>query len=142
MIVATAPTLSEFEGRWQIDRRIRDHLAGTTGQFEGTAVFRPDGDGLAYHETGHLHLPGHAPFLAERRYRWREDGGRLTVEFEDGRFFHSFGSADRAASHWCDPDTYIVHYDFDGWPIWQAKWEVSGPRKAYEMISVYRPLSA
>lgn len=133
----TTPPLAAFEGTWQVTRRITDHRAGTTALFEGSAVFVPDETGLAYHETGHLHLPGHAPFVAERRYHWRVQDGALHVDFEDGRVFHSIDNARHEATHWCDPDTYVVHYDFDDWPLWHSRWEVSGPRKAYEMITSY-----
>ena len=137
MTTCTAPELAAFEGSWQVSRQITDHRAGTTARFEGSAVFVPDGTGLAYHETGHLHLPGHAPFVAERRYHWRAQDGALHIDFEDGRVFHSIDSTRLEATHWCDPDNYVVHYDFDDWPLWHSRWEVSGPQKAYEMITSY-----
>ncbi len=94
--------------------------------------------GLSYFETGKLTLPGHAPFTAERRYRWCEVDGLVSVEFEDGRFFHSFDATTPEAQHWCDPDTYQVRYMFDEWPVWTSTWRVSGPRKDYEMVSSYQ----
>lgn len=133
----TAPALLDFEGTWSLARRITDHMAGSTGTFEGTATFTRDGAGLAYHEVGLLHLHNHAPFHAERRYRWRDVDGDIEVCFADGRFFHSFSSIHPTASHWCDPDTYLVRYDFDRWPIWQSTWDVSGPQKAYRMVNAY-----
>ena len=139
MKVQTAPTLADFEGIWCLSRRITDHRAGTVGTFEGTATFTPEAAGLAYHEVGLLHLPNHAPFHAERRYRWRDVEGHIEVDFEDGRFFHSFGAKEQTASHWCDPDTYVVRYDFEAWPFWQSAWDVNGPRKAYQMVNAYSP---
>ena len=134
-----APSLFDFEGTWFLTRRIVDHRAGTTGHFEGTATFQRDAFGLAYHETGLLHLPGHTPFHAERRYRWREDSVGIHVDFDDGREFHTFGGAELGASHWCDPDTYIVTYDFETWPVWHSNWDVTGPRKAYQMVNSFSP---
>lgn len=136
----STPRLADFAGHWVLSRRIKDHRAGSDGQFEGIAVFTRDARGLAYHETGLLTLPGHAPFTAERRYHWREEDGQLIIDFADGRFFHSFGGAAQCATHWCDPDTYHVTYDFSAWPVWQSAWDVSGPRKAYEMINRYQPI--
>ncbi|WP_439120268.1 DUF6314 family protein [Marivita sp.] len=141
MKTQTAPRLGDFEGEWALSRRIVDHRAGSIGHFEGTAVFTRDGRGLAYRETGSLSLPGHPPMTAERRYHWREEDGQLIIEFDDGRFFHSFGSTTQSATHWCDPDTYRVCYDFSAWPVWQSTWDVSGPRKAYKMINSFRPLA-
>ena len=123
-----------------MSRVIHDHRAGSTGRLEGTAVFTPDDPGLLYHETGTLTLPGQPPFHAERRYRWRQGDDGLVVEFDDGRFFHVIDPAAPDARHWCDPDTYDVTYEFGFWPDWQSVWTVSGPRKAYQMTTTYRPV--
>ena len=34
---------------------------------------------------------------------------------------------------------YRVRYDFSDWPDWRTIWHVTGPRKAYEMVSHYAP---
>ena len=132
--------LKDFEGRWRLDRQIRDAL-GPDARFHGTAVFSPDGEGLVLHEAGRLELSGQGGFAAERRYLWRQDGAGLAVLFADGRAFHRFVPAASTvdADHWCDPDTYKVRYDFTRWPVWQAEWRVTGPRKDYVMQSVYTP---
>lgn len=129
--------LADFEGHWTVQRRITDHRAGSTGWFEGTARFQPDGEELIYSETGLLHLPGQPAFRAERRYLWANNGPLLQVSFEDGRPFHSFDPANPDATHWCDPDTYAVRYDFAEWPVWHSTWDVSGPSKAYQMVTTY-----
>ena len=74
---------------------------------------------------------------AERRYLWHTEGAEIVVRFADERPFHRFSPAAPAASHWCAPDTYRVRYDFAHWPLWQAQWDVTGPRKDYLMISRY-----
>ncbi len=137
MTVTALPRFADFAGQWHVERHITDRHAQSTGRFEGIARFTPDNRGFAYHESGHLHLPGHAPFVAERRYHWRLENGEVIIDFEDGRFFHSIRDTDTEATHWCDPDHYVVRYDFTDWPNWSSRWTVSGPRKAYEMITRY-----
>ncbi|HKK98593.1 MAG TPA: DUF6314 family protein [Marivita sp.] len=129
--------LTDFVGTWSVARTIADHLGGPDGQFIGTARFEPSGDGVSYHETGSLTLGEHPAFHAERRYYWRQVGELISVFFEDGRPFHSFDPAHPTSSHWCDPDTYRVTYDLADWPVWRSTWDVSGPRKAYKMVTTY-----
>lgn len=136
----TTPVLQDFVGVWTISRVISDHLAASTGAFHGTARFSAVQNGLAYIEKGQLQLVGQPPFLAERRYHWHQDENGLHVSFHDGRPFHSFDPRSPEASHWCDPDTYQVAYEFDAWPHWRTIWNVSGPRKAYQMITDYTPM--
>lgn len=126
-------TLEDFAGHWVLTRVI-DHADGTQATMTGTADFTPDGAGLAYSEKGLLHLTGHAPIRAERRYLWRPG---LEVLFDDGRPFHTIPAGGGGAEHWCDPDHYRVRYSFDAWPRWQSVWEVTGPRKSYRMDSRY-----
>ena len=133
-------TLAQFRGDWRLLRRIADANAGQDGAFEGVARFVPQGDGLLYHECGELRLGMAAPMRAERSYLWREAAGRIVVQFDDGRPFHSFDGAVAAADHLCGEDLYQVHYDFADWPDWRATWRVRGPRKDYEMVSLYSPL--
>ena len=137
----TAPALMDFAGDWRMSRLIEDRLAGETGRFAGRAVFTPDGDGLACHETGVLSLPGRAPMQAERRYLYVPHlSGGITVCFADGRPFHRIApdSATPSDRHDCAPDLYRVRYDFTAWPAWTADWHVTGPRKDYDMRSTYR----
>jgi hypothetical protein len=48
-------SLADFTGRlWVIRREIDDRRAGGAGLFLGSAVLRPEGDGLRYHEVGRL----------------------------------------------------------------------------------------
>lgn len=134
------PEFTDFEGAWALSRQITDDQAGPNGLFEGRAWFVKDKGGLAYHERGRLTLTGQAPFTAERRYHWQDGGQDVVVTFADGRFFHRFNRAAPSATHRCDPDTYIVRYDFDSWPRWQSTWRVTGPRKAYKMVNTYHPI--
>ncbi|MFP7572142.1 DUF6314 family protein [Marivita sp. S2033] len=135
--MSTPPTLGDFTGAWQLSRTITDDHAGSTGRFDGTALFEPDASGLRYFESGTLCLAGQMPLHAERRYHWADDGASIAVSFADGTFFHRFTTSAPEATHWCDPDTYAVSYDFTDWPRWRSTWSVSGPRKSYRMITFF-----
>ena len=129
--------LTDFEGAWQFDREIT-HADGTVARARGMAQFTPDNDGLAYRETGEIDVNGQV-LTFERAYQWQAD---LSVHFDDGRYFHAVPPNGGQATHFCDPDTYVVTYDFVGWPTWIAKWAVSGPKKDYVMQTRYSPVSA
>ena len=105
----------------------------------GQAVFADRSWGLHYEETGTLIMDGQPPMQASRRYRWVFSDGRVDVFFEDGRPFHHFGSDldGTTARHLCGDDDYRVNYDFAGWPLWSARWRVTGPRKDYLMTTEY-----
>ena len=82
------PELWDFEGDWQVVRRIEDALSGQEGRFTGVARFERDGVGLRYVERGVLELGG-ASMEAERVYLWRSGSNGIEVFFDDGRPFHT-----------------------------------------------------
>ncbi|MEM6310095.1 MAG: DUF6314 family protein [Pseudomonadota bacterium] len=129
------PDLNDFEGIWTFDRRVT-HEAGLPAKASGHAVFTPDGTGLRYDETGQLRINDGSPMTATRCYLWRRGG---VVLFEDGRAFHTIPDDEGPARHYCGADTYHVRYDFLNWPIWTSRWSVTGPKKAYDMATVYQP---
>ena len=139
--------LAALAGEWQIARRITE-ASGAVALFDGQARFAWDaarGPGWMWQcEAGELRLDaGRGPaFRAERRYLWQDTGAGLAVHFEDGRFFHAFAALEGSpeAHHHCPPDDYAVRYEFTGWPVWRAVWQVSGPRKDYRMESRFTPL--
>lgn len=128
-------TLADFEGRWRLTRRIFDDTRQENGRFEGEVLFRPDGAGLRYEETGVLILAGQPPMTARQSYLWRFEAEGIDVSFGDGRAFHriDLSLAQPQAHHHCAPDDYLVCYDFSQWSDWSSHWHVSGPRKAYEL---------
>lgn len=128
-------SLGDFEGQWEIDRTIT-HVDGTMARFRGRAIWTPQDEGLAYEETGQLQIGNGRPVMATRRYFWTSD---LAVLFEDGRFFHQVPASGGETTHWCDPDQYVVFYDFSEFPKFTVTWNVKGPRKDYEMTSMYSP---
>jgi hypothetical protein len=136
------PALADFSGSWRLSRAVSDTRQGLTGRFSGTAKFSDDGGGLLYRETGTLRYGDAAPIAAERCYRWQTDGTRISVLFDDGRPFHDFAPGTPHGTHWCDPDSYAVAYDFTRWPDWRATWIVTGPRKNYQMTSLYERSAA
>jgi hypothetical protein len=129
-------TLSDFLGRWAFERAI-EHADGSRATVTGRATFTPDGDGLLQEEIGQMSLGGAPPLTTTRRYLWR---GGLAVRFDDGRAFHTVPPDGGRAEHWCEPDRYIVSYDFSRWPKWTTTWTVRGPRKDYRMVTHYIPL--
>ena len=127
----TERVLEDFLGTWDIARTVT-HDGAPPAQFTGQGTWTAVGDGATYAETGLLQVAGATPMRAERRYRWGPD---LAVWFEDGRFFHAVPATGGRAEHWCDPDRYIVNYDFSAWPAFDVTWDVRGPRKDYRMVS-------
>ncbi len=137
--LALPGSLAAFEGRWRLDRVIRQ-ADGPEGRLKGHATFTRGGPGtLVCDEEGEMQLGTAPPLRATRRYLWRSGGGGIEVSFDDNRPFHGFtlGVAAPTAIHICPPDRYEVAYDFADWPIWRATWTVEGPRKAYVMTSRY-----
>lgn len=132
-IEVTPRVLADFAGTWRLDRKIT-HGDGTQARFQGTAIWSGDETGLEYMEKGHLQMGQGPQMQAERRYHWGPD---LDVHFDDGRFFHRVPALGGQTSHWCDPDTYDVTYDFTDWPCFTAIWQVHGPKKSYTLQSTY-----
>ncbi|MDE0589916.1 DUF6314 family protein [Halocynthiibacter sp. C4] len=134
--------LADFVGVWRIDREIRGFDGKLHGEFSGQAVFSEVSNGLTYVEAGTL-LSNGTRMQAERRYLWlgAPQARKIEVRFDDGRAFHEIDLAtpehEPQARHFCDPDTYVVTYDFCNWPEWEARWRVTGPRKSYVMVSRY-----
>lgn len=127
--------LADFAGRWSLEREITPAV-GPSASFRGQAVWSPDGNALRYVEEGQMQIEGHAAMQATRSYLWLPD---LTVQFDDGRFFHQVPAMGGETGHWCDPDQYAVQYDFSRWPRFEVSWQVHGPRKDYRMLSRYAP---
>lgn len=131
-------TLTDFEGRWLISRRIENAI-GPDATFRGTVTFAPGHGGLVMSEAGEMVMDGQVPMQASRRYIWRTAAQGIDVFFDDGRYFHHIGTgAAPKDRHDCAPDLYQVAYDFGAWPLWSAVWHVTGPRKDYVMRSEFR----
>lgn len=129
----TEVRLSDFLGHWTVTRDITP-AQGQGARFEGTAAWRAVQGGAQYHEIGTLRVGQGTGMTAERRYFWAED---LSVYFEDGRLFHHVPAGGGQTTHLCDPDIYVLDYDFAGWPRFELRHRVSGPRKDYAMITQF-----
>jgi len=130
----------DFVGKWSVDRFIDDRYAGQTGSFKGTATLTAlSKTALKYVETGKLILGAGFPLSATRDYIWCFGSDRVSVEFSDGRPFHSFFAEGKSVGtdHPCGDDFYKVSYDFEAWPNWMAVWTVAGPRKNYTSTTQY-----
>ena len=134
----TERRLADFLGRREIVRQITP-ADGPPASFTGFGTWSAGAAGAIYTEKGVLQLQGAAPMTAERTYLWDDD---LSVRFEDGRPFHPVPAGGGQATHFCDPDTYLVSYDFSDWPAFTVRYDVTGPRKDYVMISRYQRADA
>lgn len=131
-----ADRLGALAGRWRTLRTLR-HADGTRARFTGETIWQPDGALLRCTEAGMLEQ-GRQAFPARRETLWRATPSAIEVLFDDGRPFHSIEG--RRAIHDCAPDIYVLDYDFDGWPDWSVRWQVTGPRKSYRATTRYAPI--
>jgi hypothetical protein len=120
-------------GQWTVQRDLLDRAEGTRGTFSGVVHFVPaDDGGLAFREEGTMRWPSFTG-PASREYLLRTTGSpdALDVFFPDGRPFHrmSFAPGSNLDNHWCDPDTYLVTYVYEGGDGFSYTWDVQGPRK-------------
>lgn len=140
-VAERVPALEAFAGRWMLERVIDDAKAGERLTAEGHVLFSPDDAGLVYDETSEMTLGDGRRLSGTRRYLWQpQPEGGIAVRFEDGRLFHRIAPQGliQEDRHDCPPDLYAGAYDFTGWPEFRVRWQVSGPRKDYRMVTVYR----
>lgn len=112
---------------------MRERGLGRVGTFSGTASFTPTDDGgLAYREEGSMSWGGHTgPAFREYLLRPTDNPAVMDMTFPDGRPFHRMGftASEDSDRHWCDPDTYVVHYHWAGEDEFSYVWDVRGPAK-------------
>jgi uncharacterized protein DUF6314 len=135
-------------GRWRLDRTIPG-VASLVGQ----AVFAPTGNALSplrYQERGDLRLNAGGTYAATRRYLYRLMGERIVIEFADrpnrGAALHdlSFNPSPNGAAvlvarhrHSCWPDNYDFEMTIRGNDRLETRYRIVGPRKNYEMHTIY-----
>jgi Family of unknown function (DUF6314) len=131
--------LDFLRGRWQIERRIADHAAGSSGTFDGMARFEALGvAALTYHEHGELQFGGHrGPASRSLIYRRRPDG-TADVCFADGREFYRLDprSGRWQGQHECGRDLYTVAGELLGAGKFQERWRARGPDKDYVITTI------
>ena len=137
-------TIAFLRGVWSIERRLTDHRSAVQGSFTGEAGFlaTPDPAVLRYAERGELRFGDHRG-PASRELLYRElPGGVADVRFADGREFYRLDlrSGRWAAHHDCGDDRYVVSHLVlgDGWL--EERWQVTGPRKAYDSVTTLHRL--
>jgi hypothetical protein len=135
------PNLKAFLlGRWELDRLIVDRAGGMTGRLQGHASFTSASRGLWYEERGTLTFGQHRG-TAEQTYffEFPEGDARATVRFRDGHLFHSLDLRDGEdrARHDCDLDLYEGLFIAFGPAAWRSEWNVTGPRKDYDLVTTY-----
>lgn len=135
-------TAGYLAGDWDVLREIADHRAGRSGQFRGTAAFRPAPGSpgvLELTEDGELRFGAHrGPASRRLRYAARPDGA-ADVRFADGRAFFrlDLGPGSCQAVHPCGEDRYAVTVTRLSADCFTEIWRVTGPGKDYDMTTVY-----
>jgi Family of unknown function (DUF6314) len=137
-------TVAFLRGAWSVDRQLTDHRCGAAGSFVGQAEFLATADPavLRYAERGELRFGDHRG-PASRDLLYRElPGGAADVRFADGRAFYRLDlcSGRWTARHDCGQDRYVISHLVrgDGWL--EERWQVTGPRKAYDGVTTLRRL--
>lgn len=120
-----------FTGAWRVRRRI----FGQNARFTGQAIIDEDG---RYHENGLLVQDGQC-FEAFRDYIYEQCGDHLRILFPDRRTFLNLTFKDGRARgiHQCGPDFYEARFRLLG-NGWVTTYKVTGPRKAYVIVSIMR----
>ena len=126
-------------GTWEVTRSLHDAELGD-GRFEGCATFSPDGEQIAWQETGRMRL-GSYDGPARRELRIVPAANGWEVRFADGRPFHALelgGAGQRCVlEHPCGEDRYSGEFSLDGPDAFEIRWRVSGPRKAQALRGRY-----
>ena len=134
--------LTRLAGRWGLERRIEGHAS-----MKGTTDFSWREDGrLSYLERGVLQLVTGDEFETHRRYLFEQRADGFVVHFAEDppRVFHKItleekrGTLFGEADHLCNHDLYQSSYEFHLDGSFSIRHDVYGPRKDYEMVTVYR----
>ena len=129
-------------GDWIMTRRIRFRRTATRGFLDGCASVRADGQHSSLNEQGLLRLDGREA-MASQRYVLTFRGAVVQVHFRNGSFFHEFElhRSGYTAIYHCGADQYVGRYRVLDCDVWSLIWCVRGPRKDYDMRTLYRRVS-
>ena len=129
-----------LQGTWRLARIIEDRRTQTSGFLRGRAVFTPHRRGLRCREQGRMRLgPHEGPTHRTHFYEFpRKD--LASVLFDDGRPFHDLDLTGGRwhCTHLCGADRYRGEFLVLGADVLAVRWEVTGPRKDYALVSRYR----
>lgn len=99
-------------------------------------------DSWHYRESGKMVLSSEKVLSFYKDYFVRRFENKISVYFDpDGkRLFHEVESQDESRAqglHHCLQDVYRVRYSFDSTQSWKTFCQVKGPKKDYQIESVY-----
>ncbi len=110
---------------------------------EGTASFNPITESeFHYEEKGLLTVSEKKQFNATQNYIYRLESGQIQVYFNEKppRLFLSLQFVQdqvAEASHICSEDLYHATYNFLGQEQFSIHYRIEGPRKNYEIHTLY-----
>lgn len=61
----------------------------------------------------------------------------LQVLFMDGRLFYELNHQHEQIRHMCGGDLYLGEFNFDNPETWHQIWRVKGPRKDYQIETIF-----
>ena len=123
---------TELLGRWQLERRVLDRLAGMHGRMTGTLDLVPDGADVRWLERGTFSYAGRA-FHSTRELLIRRRADGWFVHFVDGREFHPWRPG-APVVHPCRADVYRGVVDARP-ELLRTLWDVHGPNKDQRLIT-------
>lgn len=139
------PNLRAFlSGSWQLDRSLLDRRNSIAGELNGRAHFAPSGRSLLYEERGLLTFGAHqGPAEQRLTYEFPSGEARASVRFRDGRPFHELdlSTGEAIVSHPCALDLYEGCFVALSEMQLRSVWNVTGPRKDEEIITLYTRLA-
>lgn len=127
-----------FLGQWSFRRHIQDRRHVKEWAAQGNCTFTPEGENLVYVERGVI-LNGEyqSDFFQKYLFRFPQPGV-LQVYFPDGRLFYEISGSNASISHQCNQDHYaglLIYLDSHSW---RQSWDVRGPKKSYQMNTIYQ----
>ena len=128
-------------GSWTLERTITGDAS-----FNGSAEFEQLGKSeFRLREKGHLAMADGREIAASRNWIWRlEETGNLHVLYDENplRTYHDIELVKEGdvwtgeATHLCEPDTYLGHYELEFNRI-VVKQKIEGPNKNYALTSLF-----
>jgi hypothetical protein len=126
------PTI--LTGRWLVHRRVVDYRGGPALTFNGNATIAE----FAFEEHGQLEVAG-TKLDCHRKYSLNIEDDFVSVHFPDGsHFVRLTGQPSQHVFHSCGDDSYQGRFFVRGPDQWAEIWSVTGPRKRYRSIALYR----
>lgn len=121
-------------GSWSVRRKVIDYRGGGTSAFIGNAIITEH----AFEEHGQFEVAG-TRLDSRRQYRLNMEDNFVSVLFPDGSdFVRLFRQPSQRVFHSCGDDSYHGRFIVRGPDQWAEIWSVTGQRKRYRSITLYR----